>query len=510
MDWKTCAEIRNRFCAHVTGVRDAQCVDEVCSADGNTSASFRCDLRTLESFSKEFELLRGSVHALAVPGRISKGNFECAEQLLAKDYGEFLMFINMPRLVRSDGPSSLFNAIHGSAEAVMRLTDLFLRVPGSNWVQWHGNEDFTRTTYPALVDFLLPSNEPFENLFVRKILETHSCFDIAVSIMDFLFPSLREKLLFVWSLSVAKNIVRFTDDELKVYNDALISGVREIDVSLKREVDSVPGEIASWMFNLVTRTSFLSQPPLMRSVYRNHVQRKNSMFPDVATWTTADAHWFTRPMVTALPGVAWDDPVTHEEFVELAHAFYEIDRQPEDMPGTVIMLRILYSIAKSRGWSGTPVFELIPPEWRDFVILFTPGQHHFFDGLVAVVSELSTIVDTTAVNVVIGARLLHQVGLEQIEVSSLASRYDYAHRAPFPTIPSFAVESLMASPVGNEDDAVKRVLASALAASVHALRVKFDQVMPPFGEAKYRSLSTVTHIYYLLELSYLLYSSAKI
>ena len=469
--------VRNRFCVHVSGVRDAECLDDICVSPTETVGVRLCDEGTLESYAAEFERIRGLIWRAASSREINRGLFDCARQLLTSDYPEFLMTRNSNRLIRNDGSDTLFKSLGSSAESMVALTQLYLRVPGSNWVITENYDSVVEWTIPHLVSYLFPPGGPSEILFTRRIMERHSSFDIASVIMEFISTQTHQRLLLAWALSTAKSVARFTDDEVDAYSKVLLRGFHDIERMVESNPDSVPGEIVHWLYTLISRSSILLQTPLMRSLQLQYLHDSNARVPNIDDLIAVDPHWFTRPLVSALPGIRWEDPVTNEEFIGLATAFSSLERREDQMPPAIIKMRILYAMAKVHGYETTRVFTIIPPVWRDFAILFVPKPHHFLDGLVSVLSELATAPHLAVHPLIVGCRLLHQLGLEDIEANSQALRVTSASRAPhWPH--GFSNTHFY----GSSRELIRNQISASLASSLQNLRAPAEQILAPIGE----------------------------
>ena len=473
------AAVKNRFCVHVSGVLEAECRDDICVSPVGQTLGQLCDKYTLKFYAAEFERIRKRIRWNAATVPIHRSLFDAAEQLLATNYEEFLMIRNTNRVLRGD-IDYLFSFVDSPAEAIVSLTQLFLRVPGSNWVISYDESEIHEWTTQFLTRFLLPAVEPFENLYTRRIMESHTFNDVASVIMEYIFTTTNERLLLAWALSTAKRFIRFTDDEEEVYSKVLLKGFRDIELLVESNPYSVHGEIAHWLYSLITRSSILLQTPLMRTLKQQFLINSNSRYPNVNSLFDDDAHWFTRPLVSALPEISWEEPVSNEEFIDIVSAFYSIERPEAETPAVIIKMRIMYAIAKTKHYDASRVFAMIPQTWRDFAILFVPKPHHLLDGLVSIISDLADAPHIAAQLVIVGCKLLHQLGLEEIEVTSLPLRVNYASRAP--RLPAWVESFQYLVTPANMDELVKRKVGVSLASALGGLRIPMHQLIPPLVE----------------------------
>ncbi len=471
--WTPSAAEADRFCVHTTGIPSSRCNSGYCVSEPGEPLNSRCDSALINDFAARYDRLVTIVRSYG-PLLMRPGNSDFSRQLQASNYGEFLMYENRVRLIRTDGPNAVFSGFQGSSEPYIALLELFRSIPGSNWVlNVEYTEELAENRVSDLIGLVMKPGDTTERHYIATALVPGlSIQDPRTLVSEFLFSQLEESLLRLWALSVARQYVRFIDIEEVSYARLVSRCVDDVVSAVNKDVDAVPSTILDWLFYIVTRSSILLQPPLRRGALVRSVERINSGRMDLRHLFSEDLKWLTSELVVAFPDVQWDVAVAEDELVEFSRLFIQIERQVEKVPAAVIKMRIMHRIAGSLRINPTRIFELIPPVWIDFAIVFDPRPHHFLDGIVSIMSEMSVHYHIPLNVLMIGARAMRQLNLESIEIQGTDEMLSFMTSEPkLPRWLEFGSTRV--------EDERKRRLLTVLAGRIDFLRSWLTDMMPP-------------------------------
>ena len=425
--------VLNRFCVVKSGIEDAVCVDRHCVTPGGEQLSLTCSEYDLERSAGNFEDLRGQLVRRAVTAVMPR--FDFSAQVYAANYSEFLAFRNKPRFTRAVVPGSLATHFGNSTVAIRRLLEMFTNVPGADWLQGVYEPHMVTSPDETLERLLIPSEAPFERFFAEKLLIRGLPIPQEV-VSDFLrfngFDELERKLLALWATTTARSVVRLKDSEHRDYGKRITDALVAIDEVINSVPEQdlpkrIPVDLMEWLYDLVTASSPLLLPPLVRNRVAEGIERSNHASPVMPELITAE-EWFMAPLMAASPQFDWADPVTEEAFLQACTMFGEETDSRLPPAKRTIGLRVLHRIASLRGFNTTSVFNLIPPQWRDFAVSFDPQPHHFLDGLSTVMSVLAVARTATPDNMVAIAKLARDLRLVALEIESAPLRTSLEYR----------------------------------------------------------------------------------
>ena len=470
--------VLNRFCIVQSGCVDAVCIDGACMSSSGAMIEAACSVYHVEAAAARFERLRDHIRRRSVTA--VRANFDFSAQVHAANYSEFIFFHNRPRFTRAIVPGSISGHFGNSTVAIRRLINLFMDVPGADWLQGVYEPLLVWTPEETLKSLLIPREEPYERLYTEKALlrgfKTLPGPLISVMLGFQGFENLEADLLRLWALATARLVTRFTDTEHIAYVEQIKRVLAQVDIliSTTAEIElarRVPAEIMEWVYDLITRSTPALMPPLVMQRITNALSSSNRD-SQLTEEISSTAHWLTEPLHDLAPELAWNELPTEAHFIDACRiVIHETDLLSE--PKQIITLRILHRIAEAMGFNKTEVFQLIPRPWRDFAVSFDPQPHHFLDGVITALALITSNDAAAPQHLVTVLKAIRHLEVETIEAQSRGLRIELEDQ-------SMRIAEHFAVIVGLEDEASPGMFpdeSSASAQKSTMYRIFMDRVI---------------------------------
>ena len=405
---------RDDFCVAVTGKNGAFCetTTSVCHSVTGLSMGEYCSIELIETYAARFEALRDEPFAL-MPFEPELGMFDFLEQISAPTYSDFLRFRSRNSQITPQTKGALRGLFGESSQrAIQILTELFLSVPGSNWV-----DPYYEPVCEGLAQHdAVPLME--ELVIYRNISSREDNYTSGEMRRGPPHPSHMK----VWAMATARTLVRFSDDEHLEYVTALRTALDD---------DSVSAEIAEWLYLLATRTTLYLRPPVQETRFRTHIRESNS-----ATESLRSGNWLTADLLPQSLGPSTEESLLHAATIFASQTDVRVYRTAQRVTG----LRLLEKMAGMLGFHTLVFFELIAPEWLEWAMEFEPQPHHLLDAVLCISSVLAKSHEASLEDFLAILNAAGELGLETIERDSLGLRREAEFRFIRATLAQFEID----------------------------------------------------------------------
>jgi hypothetical protein len=402
-------EVQDRLCIAETGNMYSKCEGEVPTCTGSEVA---CSLSFINEIGDHFEQLRGRLISSVTPERWMSGEFEFVQQLSAPNYGDFLLQGDISRKWKSQKLENLREFLGYSSEAYITLLQIFIKIPGADWVgsfyepvcEQLVNHDAVNWIREIVLG-IAPLDSKSQGPFVRGAAAfSDSKGDYNPTINRF-----EEDIVHLLTHFIARTVVRFTDDEHVEYARLLHRTVGGLMSSVTSDLE-IPVEVSEWLYFLYTRTTLLLRPKMQSFAIRDTVFHRNSRHRG-----STKPHDLLGSLEKEFPYIEWSGVITESDFTSLCMHF--AGNEVLHPYQTAIGISILRSIARKLGLSdpkvGTLQVDQIVIEKR-----FTAEDHHFLDGILVIACTFAQSARAPLSSLVSLLKVALVLNLESIEVQS--------------------------------------------------------------------------------------------
>ena len=395
--------VRDLYCRVSTGWESA-CIEDQCQKLSTDPNNVNCSDSTIADSADLHTRIRAELEVIAGAPLADDGRYEFSQQLSIENYVAYMGYTNDPdRPIRIPGWKGITAGFTNPQKAYLLLIELFLNVPGSNWIV---------SDYEPL-ELRNAQTAHAENLVFAAIRDD-SPSGAAPSGDDPVTTPYQDKLQALLAYSSARQLVRFSDSDHVIYAGVLRDAVAEFGVRFDSGL-TIPADVMQWVYDLVTKSCLLLRPPAERRAIMLRTKTANAAIP-----AAFPDGLLTDQILAITPFVDWEADITSAEMQAMVTAFYQQPMELFPDSQRAMGIWIFADLALSLGIDDGS-WQYIQ-KWWPIVGRFMAQPWHFLDVLHLVLRVLASGGANTFPHVVTCVKSMRALLIEEREMYYAADR----------------------------------------------------------------------------------------